>query len=74
MVNGSGPRVRPDSIGVCFDDERLVANAGLVLTATLCERLGIERLVGGSCRRAIPTATTQTARRPTSATTSSVAS
>jgi hypothetical protein len=45
MVNGSGAAVRPDSLGVCFDDERLVANAGLVLTSTLSERLGIERLV-----------------------------
>jgi hypothetical protein len=45
MVNGSGALVRPDSVAVEFDDERLVANAGLMLTATLSERLGIERLV-----------------------------
>jgi hypothetical protein len=45
MVNGSGPVVRGDSIGVEFDDERLVANAGVVLTGTLIERLGIEPLV-----------------------------
>ncbi|MGH2955247.1 MAG: IS1380 family transposase [Solirubrobacterales bacterium] len=45
MVNGSGAAVRPDSVGVRFDDERLVANAGLVLVATLSRRLGIERLV-----------------------------
>lgn len=45
MVNGSEVAVRPDSLGVEFDDERLVANAGLILTATLSERLQIERLV-----------------------------
>jgi hypothetical protein len=45
MVNGCGAPVRPDSVGVEFDDERLVANAGLVLVATLSRRLGIERLV-----------------------------
>lgn len=45
MVNGSGAYVRPDSVGVEFDDERLIANAGLVLVATLSRRLGIERLV-----------------------------
>lgn len=45
MVNGCGVVVKPDSLGVEFDDERLVANAGLVLTSTLSERLGLERLV-----------------------------
>jgi hypothetical protein len=45
MVNGCGLAVKPDSLAVEFDDERLVANAGLVLTATLSERLGLERLV-----------------------------
>jgi hypothetical protein len=45
MVNGSGALVRPDLLGVEFDDERLVANAGLMLTSTLSERLGLERLV-----------------------------
>ena len=29
------PRHQPDRILVCFDDHRLVANAGLLLTATL---------------------------------------
>ena len=42
MVKGSEASVRPDSVGVEFDDERLVANAGLVLVATLGRRLGIE--------------------------------
>jgi hypothetical protein len=37
--------VRPDSVGVEFDDERLIANAGLVVISTLSKRLGIESLV-----------------------------
>jgi len=45
MVNGSVRVVRPDLVGVEFDDERLVANAGVVVLATLSKRLGIERLV-----------------------------
>jgi hypothetical protein len=45
MVNGSGAFVRADSMAVEFDDERLVANAGAVLTGTLIDRLGLERLV-----------------------------
>jgi hypothetical protein len=35
----------PDTLTVVFDDTRAVANAGLALTATLAERLGIERVV-----------------------------
>lgn len=35
----------PDSLTAVFDDTHAVANAGLALTATLAERLGIERLV-----------------------------
>jgi hypothetical protein len=34
-----------DSVGVAFDDERAVADAGIVLIATLARRLGIEALV-----------------------------
>src|SRR4051794_36402029 len=45
MVNGSGVSVRPESVAVEFDDERLVANAGVVLASTLINRLGLERLV-----------------------------
>lgn len=45
MVKGFEGSVRPDSVGVKFDDERLVANAGLVLVAALSRRLGIESLV-----------------------------
>src|SRR3954452_410355 len=44
MVHAGGP-VGLDGIGVEFDDERAVADAGIVLTATLARRLGIEALV-----------------------------
>ncbi len=40
MVNGL-----PDATRVLFDDERAVANAGVLLAATLADRLGIEALV-----------------------------
>src|SRR5437588_13093577 len=33
-----------DALGVQFDDANLVADAGLVLTATLAQHLGIEQL------------------------------
>ena len=33
-----------DRVDVAFDDERSVAHAGLLLPATLAERLGIERV------------------------------
>jgi hypothetical protein len=33
----------PDQLDTCFDDTHAVANAGLVLPATLAERLGIEQ-------------------------------
>ena len=32
----------PDAMRVVFDDERAVANAGVLLPAVLAERLGIE--------------------------------
>ena len=34
-----------DQLGTCFDDASAVANAGLVLPATLARRLGIEAVV-----------------------------
>ena len=40
MVNGL-----PDSTRVVFDDERAVANAGVVLPAVLAGRLGLEALI-----------------------------
>ena len=39
------PLESPDRIHVAFDDHRLVANAGLLLTATLALRLGLGELV-----------------------------
>lgn len=44
VVHADGP-VGLDGVGVCFDDERAVADAGIVVCATLAQRLGIERLV-----------------------------
>jgi hypothetical protein len=32
----------PDALVVAFDDDHAVANAGLALTVTLTERLGVE--------------------------------
>jgi hypothetical protein len=50
MVTSWEPRGRGgwrgvDRLAFAFDDERVVANAGLVLASTLVERLGIERIV-----------------------------
>ena len=39
------PRNHPDRIQIAFDDHRLVANAGLLLPATLARRLGLRELV-----------------------------
>ena len=44
MVHVDGP-VGPDAVAVVFDDERAVADAGIVVAATLAGRLGIEALV-----------------------------
>lgn len=40
-----------DGIEIAFDDERLVADAGLVLPATLCDRLGAQRVIEDLVRR-----------------------
>jgi len=37
-----------DSVAVSFDDRRLISDAGLVLCATLADRLGVEELVNES--------------------------
>ena len=34
-----------DGVRVVFDDERAVADAGIVLVATLAERLGVQALI-----------------------------
>ena len=39
------PRNHPDRIQIAFDDHRLVANAGLLLPATLARHLGLRELV-----------------------------
>lgn len=39
-----------DRVGVVFDEPGLVANAGLVTTATLITRLGLERLINDTVR------------------------
>ena len=39
------PRNHPDRIRILFDDHRLVANAGLLLAATLARHLGLRELV-----------------------------
>ena len=52
------PRHHPDRIRIVFDDHRLVANAGLLLPATLARHLGLRELVdrhldlGGAAGRA----------------------
>jgi Transposase DDE domain group 1 len=43
----AGPRSL-DSVGVEFNDERLISDAGLLIAATLADRLGLEELVNES--------------------------
>jgi hypothetical protein len=43
VVQDDGP-VGLDGVQVCFDDERVVSDAGIVLVATVAARLGIEEL------------------------------
>ncbi len=45
MVNEPAVVVAPDRVAVVFDEERLVADAGVVLPAALAGRLGIDALV-----------------------------
>ena len=40
------PQNNPDRIRILFDDHRLVANAGLLLPATLARHLGLRELAG----------------------------
>jgi hypothetical protein len=47
MVNEIAAPRQLDSIAAVFDDERLIANAGVLLPVTLMQRLGIEELVDG---------------------------
>ena len=50
------PRNHPDRIQVAFDDHRLVANAGLILLATLALHLGLPQLLTGTLTWAAPQA------------------
>ena len=43
------PLEHPDGIHIAFDDHRLVANAGLLLPASLALRLGLAELVDRLC-------------------------
>ena len=49
MVNDE-QAVGVDSVGVVFDDERVLSDAGVALAATLAGRLGIEDRVGRCVR------------------------
>jgi len=44
MVQDDEP-VGLDRVAVVFDDDRVVSDAGIVLVATLAQRLGLERLI-----------------------------
>jgi hypothetical protein len=54
VTTRGGGRKRPeggiDALGVAFDDDNALANAGLLLSATLAGRLGLERLVDETVR------------------------
>jgi hypothetical protein len=49
MVHDGGP-VGLDWVRVCFDDDRVVSDAGIALVATLAGRLGLEGLIGRCVR------------------------
>jgi hypothetical protein len=42
-VHDDGP-VGLEGVQVCFDDERVVSDAGVMVVATLAQRLGVEAL------------------------------
>lgn len=62
MVDDGG-RVGLDGIEVVFDDERVVSDAGVMLAATLAERLGIEELVEDCVRLGVKGAASCAARK-----------
>ena len=51
MTRRAGRSGGVDRLGIAFDDDRLVAGAGLVLPAMACERLGAEALPDGTIGR-----------------------
>ena len=48
------PQNNPDRIRIIFDDHRLVANAGLLLPATLAQHLGWPNSSGSASISAMP--------------------
>jgi Transposase DDE domain group 1 len=51
VTRQTGMRARLDALEIAFDDERVVADAGLILPATLCDRLGAKALIDGLISR-----------------------
>ena len=62
MVDDGGP-VGLDAVEVAFDDERVVSDAGIMLAATLAERLGIEDLVDDCVRLGVRGASSRAGRK-----------
>ena len=62
MVDDGGP-VGLDAVQVAFDDERVVSDAGIMLAATLAERLQIEELVDGCVRLGVRGAASRAGRK-----------
>ncbi|MCA1699367.1 MAG: IS1380 family transposase, partial [Actinobacteria bacterium] len=62
MVDDGGP-VGLDGVQVAFDDERVVSDAGIMLAATLAERLQIEDLVDSCVRLGVRGAASRAGRK-----------
>jgi len=58
-----GRRAGLDGVKVCFDDERLVSDAGVALAATLAGRLGVETLVADWVRLGVAGAASRAGRK-----------
>lgn len=62
MVDDGGP-VGLEAVQVAFDDERVVSDAGIMLAATLAERLQIEELVDDWVRLGVRGAASRAGRK-----------
>jgi hypothetical protein len=62
MVDDGGP-VGLDGVQVAFDDERVVSDAGIMLAATLAERLQIENVVDSCVRLGVRGAASNAGRK-----------
>ena len=62
MVDDGGP-IGLDTVQVAFDDERVVSDAGIMLAATLAERLQIEELVDDCLRLGVRGAASRAGRK-----------